>query len=36
MINAEAETAATKPAFWAAFRKRRCLILADGFFEWEK
>ncbi len=36
MINAQAETAATKPAFRAAFRKRRCLILADGFFEWKK
>ncbi|MCI0859555.1 MAG: SOS response-associated peptidase, partial [Chloroflexi bacterium] len=30
------ETAATKPAFRAAFKKRRCLILADGFFEWRK
>lgn len=36
LINAQAETAATKPAFRAAFRKRRCLILADGFFEWKK
>ncbi len=35
-INAEAKTAATKPAFRAAFRKRRCLILADGFYEWRK
>lgn len=36
MINAQAETAATKPAFRAAFKKRRCLVLADGFFEWRK
>ncbi len=36
MINAQAETAATKPAFRAAFRKRRCLILADEFYEWKK
>ncbi len=36
LINAQAETAATKPAFRVAFRKRRCLILADGFFEWKK
>jgi len=36
MINAKAETAATKPAFRAAFKRRRCLVLADGYFEWEK
>ncbi len=36
MINARAETVATKPSFCTAFRRRRCLILADGFFEWTK
>ena len=36
MINAVGATAATKPAFRAAFKKRRCLVLADGFFEWRK
>ena len=34
-INARADTAATKPAFRTAFKKRRCLVLADGYFEWE-
>jgi putative SOS response-associated peptidase YedK len=36
MINARAETVRTKPAFREAFRRRRCLIAADGFYEWRK
>lgn len=35
-INARSDTVATKPAFRAAFKKRRCLVLADGYVEWEK
>jgi putative SOS response-associated peptidase YedK len=36
MINARAEGIAGKPAFRAAFRQRRALVLADGFYEWQK
>jgi putative SOS response-associated peptidase YedK len=36
MINARAETVAEKRSFKAAFRKQRCLVIANGFYEWQK
>jgi putative SOS response-associated peptidase YedK len=36
LINARAETVADKPSFRSAFKQRRCLILADGYYEWVK
>ena len=36
LINARAETVADKPAFKEAFKMRRCLLPADGFYEWRK
>ena len=36
LINAKSETILEKPSFKASFRNKRCLVLADGYFEWEK
>lgn len=35
MINARAETVSEKPSFRSAFKRRRCLVLADGYYEWQ-
>jgi putative SOS response-associated peptidase YedK len=36
LVNARSDSVATKPAFRSAYKKKRCLVLADGFYEWQK
>jgi putative SOS response-associated peptidase YedK len=36
LINARADTVTARPAFRGAFRRRRCLVVADGFYEWQR
>jgi len=36
LINARAESVATRPSFKSSFRRRRCLVFADGYYEWVK
>ncbi|MBE0701161.1 MAG: SOS response-associated peptidase, partial [Acholeplasmataceae bacterium] len=36
MINAKSETLGEKPSFYPSFKTKRCVILADGFYEWKK
>jgi putative SOS response-associated peptidase YedK len=36
LLNARSDGVATKPSFRSAFKRRRCLLIADGFYEWRK